>query len=323
LGRLEWSRFHSALGRFDGVFRSRFESRLRDVIEDHHIKAIHTIPHTYDIVPISRVASQLSIPYFLTIHDDLQVTSSGHPLLGQMLDALGHAWRNATGLFVISDEIGQEYSRRYGARDYVIVTDGLTSVPDAPLPRPKASLRVYFMGLFHVRYGTNLRALLDALKIVRSQHPDWDISMTCRCGKIFCALNGDDVPVNLIPFAPDESVVETDMLSADLLYQPLPFEPEAANFNRYSMSTKMVTYLGSGLPILYHGPQDAAAYNLLAKNHAAIMCSTLDPEIIAKQLVDAASIREVIVSNALALARSQFMLADQQRRFWGTIVGAL
>jgi hypothetical protein len=31
----------------------------------------------------------------------------------------------------------------------------------------------------------------------------------------------------------------------------------------------------------------------------------------------------VIVSSALALARSQFMLADQQRRFWEPIKAAL
>ncbi len=39
-------------------------------------------------------------------------------------------------------------------------------------------------------------------------------------------------------------------------------------FARYSLSTKMVTYAGSGVPILYHGPADSAAYELLNKNNA-------------------------------------------------------
>jgi hypothetical protein len=234
----------------------------------------------------------------------------GHPLKGQMVAALGKAWRSAKGIFVISDEIGQEYSRRYGAREYQIVTDGLTYVAEAPQSRPSRSLRVYFMGLFHPGYRANLRAVLDALKIVRSQHPDWDISVTSRSGYILCSVNTD------------ASEVETDLLSADLLYQPLPFEAELANFGRFSMSTKMVTYLGSGLPILYHGPEDAAAFKLLTGHRAAIMCTTLDAETIAKQLVEAASNREIIVNNALALARARFMLADQQRRFWEPIVAA-
>jgi hypothetical protein len=322
-GRLEWTRLHGKLALFDKVFRPRFENRLRRVLEEHQVKVIHTIPSAYDIVPISRVASDLGIPCFLNIHDDIEMTSSHHPQLGEMVAALGNAWRNAKGVFVISNEIGEEYCRRYGAREYRIVTDGLTSAAEGPQARPRGSLRVYFMGLFHIRYGTNLRALLDALKIIRSQHSDLEITVTCRCGSIVCPTDKDDVPVEVLPFAPDETVVEQDMLSADLLYQPLPFEAEAANFGRFSMSTKMVTYLGSGLPILYHGPENAAAYTLLTRHQAAIACTTLDAEAIAKQLMEDLSRREEIVNKALALARSQFMLADQQRRFWEPIVAAL
>jgi len=131
------------------------------------------------------------------------------------------------------------------------------------------------------------------------------------------------VPVKVLGFAPDANVVEDDLLSADLLYQPLPFEARALNFGRFSMSTKMVTYLGSGLPILYHGPRDAAASNLLAANGAAITCSTMDAESIAAQVTEGMANREEIVKNALALARDRFMLADQQRRFWQTIHGAM
>lgn len=323
-GRIERTRFHGSFGVFDRVFRPRFEHRLRRVLRDHQVKLIHTIPLTYDIVPVTRVAAQLKIPYFLNIQDDIVCSAFGsHVLMGQKVAALSNAWRNAKGVFVISDEIGQEYSRRYGVREYQIVTDGLTSVAKAPKSRPDRSLRVYFMGIFHNSYRANLRALLDALKIIRSQHPDWDISVTCRSHSIYCPLEPDDVPVKVLPFAPDESVVDVDMLAADLLYQPMPFEEYAANFGRFSMSTKMVTYLGSGLPILYHGPEDAAACKLLTSHHAAAVCTTLDAQTIAKQLTEAVSNRESIVNHALQLARTRFMLADQQRRFWQPLIAAL
>jgi hypothetical protein len=128
--------------------------------------------------------------------------------------------------------------------------------------------------------------------------------------------------VSVLPFAP-EAEVERDMLTADLLYQPMPFQAHARPFNRFSMSTKMITYLGSGLPIFYHGPDDAAACKLLTRRDAAAICNTLDPEDIAKQLLDGAARRESIVKNALALARSEFMLAEQQRRFWEPILQAM
>jgi hypothetical protein len=321
-GRLEHTRLSGSLGVFDSLFSRRFETRLSRALIKHKIKLIHLLVNGHSVVPVWKVASRLGIPYFITIHDDLEYLSVGHPQFKQMVAALGGAWRSAKGAFVISDEIGQEYNRRYGTREYRVVTDGLKCVADAPQERPKKSIRLYFMGLFHNTYAQNLRAVLDALKIVRSGQPDWDITVTCRCGAIPALVRADDVLVTVLPFAP-EAVVEKDMLSADLLYQPMAFQERARAFARFSLSTKMITYLGSGLPIFYHGPDESAACKLLTRHDAAAICTTLDPENIAEQLLVATKRREAIVNHALALARSQFMVDEQQRRFWEPIIAAL
>jgi glycosyltransferase involved in cell wall biosynthesis len=292
------------------------------VLREDHVELIHLLANSYSVVPVYNVASELGIPYFLTIHDDLEYAALKHPLMKQMTAFMGKAWREAEGVFVISEEMGQEYSRRYGVREYRVVTDGLKQVADVPQQRPERSLRLYFMGLFHNTYAQNLRAVLDALKIVRSRQPDWNITVTCRCGSISAPVHHDDVSVTVLPFAPEEEV-EKDMLSADLLYQPMPFQAHARAFTRFSLSTKMITYLGTGLPIFYHGPDNAAACKLLTRHEAAAICATLDPEEIAEQLLDAVVRRESIVNHALRLARSQFMLADQQQRFWEPILQAL
>ena len=318
LGRLERSRFHWKLKRLDRVFQPRFEVQLRNIVRARDIRALHIVPHGYDIISVCRVAEEHGIPWFLNVHDDLAFTALGHPELGNMVAALERAWRGAKSIYVISDEMGKEYSRRYGAREYEIVTDGLTETAAGPLPRPAKSLRVYFMGLFHFRYQYNLRALLDALNVLRKRHADWNISMTCRCGSIFGKIGEDDVPIAVLPFA-SEAEVAKDMLSADLLYQPLPFGAEAADFGKFSLSTKLVTYLGSGLPILYHGPEDSAACTLLRSRKAAVTCTTLDAGTIARDIEESMARRDEVVSNALQLARERFMLADQQRRFWGPI----
>jgi hypothetical protein len=321
-GRLERTRLSGSLGLFDRLYSRRFEMRLRYALQEHGIKVIHLLANCYSVVPVSKVASTLGIPCFISVHDDIEHVSKHHLLMRQIRTSMGKVWREARGAFVISEEIGQEYSRRYGAREFVVVTDGLKCVADASQRRPEKSLRLYFMGLFHNSYTQNLRAVLDALKIVRSQRPDWDISVTCRCGAISVPLREDDVPVFVLPFAP-EAEVEKDMESADLLYQPLPFQEQARAFSKFSMSTKMITYLGSGLPIFYHGPDDAAACKLLAQRDAAVVCTTLNPEGIARQLLEAFARRDSIIKNALALARSQFMLADQQQRFWEPILETL
>ncbi|MGA2569217.1 MAG: glycosyltransferase [Terracidiphilus sp.] len=321
-GWLEYTRLQGSLGLFDRLYRSRFEARLRRILVDRKVKLVHVLPHGYFFQSACRVASELGIPYFLSVHDDLGHLLRGHPFIGELTEFMGKAWREARGVFAISDEIGLEYCRRYGAREYRIVTDGLKYLAVAPQQRPAKCLRLYFMGLFHLSYAQNLRAVLDALRIVRSRQPDWEIAVTCRSGKIAMPVHPDDVRVTVLPFAPAEEV-DRDMLSADLLYQPMPFEEHARLFSRFSLSTKMITYLGSGLPIFYHGPDDAAACTLLARHEAAVICTTLDPEVIADLLLDATARREAIVQNALALARSQFMLVDQQRRFWEPVLAAL
>jgi len=321
-GRLEHTRLHGFIGLLDGLFGPRFEQRLRRVLRDFKIRLIHLHANAYTLLPVIRVAADLHIPYFLSIHDDLEYLSRNHLLRKAMLAGMARAWRSAKGVFAGSDEIGQEYSRRYGAREYRFVTDGLRDVAGAPRQSPEKSLRLYFMGLFHNTYAQNLRAALDALKIVRSQRPDWDICVTCRCGRLSIPIHHDDVPVTVLPFAA-QAEVEKDMLTAGLLYQPMPFQEYARAFNRFSLSIKMINYLGSGSMIFYHGPEDAAACKLLRSYKAAAICATLNPEEIAKQLLDAVASRTSIAENALALARSQFMLVDHQRRFWQPILAAL
>lgn len=319
LGRLEHTRFHSYWGIFDRVAAQAFYARLLKVLRDHKTHSIHLIHQSYDIVPINRLVSESGIPLFLSIHDHFEYMLRGHPFLKQIDRALGCAWRRAKDVFVISDEMGQEYARRFGAREYTIVTDGLTCTARAAQKRPANSLRVYFMGLFHYTYRSNLRAMMDALKMIREAHPDWDISLTFRSGSISEPVHHDDVPVHVLPFVP-EAEAEKDLVSADLLYQPLPFQEFASKFVKFSLSTKMISYLGSGLPILYHGPKNAAACNLLAKHQAALICTTLDARSIARQLMASMQARDEVVNSALALARSRFMLEDQQQRFWQPIL---
>jgi hypothetical protein len=125
--------------------------------------------------------------------------------------------------------------------------------------------------------------------------------------------------VTVLPFA-NEAQVRADMETADLLYLPMPFGDSHENFARYSLSTKMVTYAGSGVPILYHGPPTSAAFDLLSQNNAAVLLTSLAPAEIAETLASlTAQKRAETSANALALAAREFMLADQTRKFWGAL----
>jgi hypothetical protein len=174
------------------------------------------------------------------------------------------------------------------------------------------------MGLFHISYEVNLKALLQALEILQKLQLDWNLAVTCRCGAIRPQVLADRFPITRLPFASEQEVIR-DLEQADMVYLPLPFGQEHESFVRYSLSTKMITYLGSGLPIIYHGPVEAAASQLLAQHQAAILINSLDPHCIAEGLIKAQGKTEALVQNALNLAYKQFMLVEQKNKFWALL----
>lgn len=317
LGRLDATRLTRAFDLLDLALQARFRRRLEAVCREHGATAVHGLTHTADFWPAFEVAETLGVPYFVSVHDDLEYALARH--WGQSVSQrrLATVWREATHRFAISREMGEEYNRRYGARDFTVVTDGVTglSAPRAPDPR---SLRFYFAGLFHLTYRRNLAAMLEALRIIQRAEPSVRVSFTCRCGSISEFAVPDDVPFEILPYAP-EAVIQDDLRSADYLYLPLPFDPGYEKFVRFSMSAKMVTYLGSGLPIAYHGPAAAAAGQILARHGAAVALNTLDPEAIASTLTAAGGRAEQVVGGAQELALAEFQLADHQRRFWSRV----
>ena len=222
--------------------------------------------------------------------------------------------------------LGEEYSSRYGQDDYIVITDGLERVASAPRQRSATDLRIYFMGLFHLDYEPNLKVLLNALARLNEEKIAGQISITLRCGGLRPGfLDGYEKFVRLLPFA-SEAIVHSDMEQADLLYLPLPFETKYESFVRFSLSTKMVTYLGSGIPILYHGPGNSAVHELLSAHNAALLCTEPALEDLLPMLhryINSPEYSTEITRNALTLARSDFMLDQVKARFWNAIANAL
>jgi hypothetical protein len=63
---------------------------------------------------------------------------------------------------------------------------------------------------------------------------------------------------------------------------------------------------------------------LLRRNNAAFLLATLEPEEIAEMLSGLTQQRRAEVSaNAFALAKREFMLVDQRRKFWDAFSSVL
>jgi glycosyltransferase involved in cell wall biosynthesis len=317
-GRVERSRFAGAAHSVTPLFARKFARRLEQLAGK--ACAIHAVAHGgLDFLHACELAEKLHIPFFLQVHDDFMYTARDCGAAGKASGAIARAWSRAAARFVISHELGQEYQHRYGAGDYVVITDGLGRIARAPRQRASGKLRVYFMGLFHLEYEPNLQALLRSLREI--QCDGLSVSMTMRCGGLRRGLLEQADFVRVLPFA-EETQIEHDLREADLLYLPLPIDAAHAPFVRFSLSTKLVTYLGSGIPILFHGPEESAVGELLRQNRAALFCHSLEPVQLTTTLRDFAenpATGHAEVSRALALARAEFSLPHIREKFWGTI----
>jgi hypothetical protein len=235
------------------------------------------------------------------------------------LGRLEEVWRHANARYVITHRLGEEYGRRYGDRPFSVLTDGLESIAERPPEPSDSTLHVYFMGSYHTAYGHNFRALLGALALLREAWAPRDVSLTWRGGGLPYE-HRSDVPMEVHGFG-SEDLLEREAASADLLYLPLPFGRAHRDFVEYSLPTKLVTYLGTGRPILYHGPRDSAAARLLSENNAAIVVDSPSPEHLVAALERGLPRARAIGANALALARREFSVSHVRQRFLAGLDG--
>jgi glycosyltransferase involved in cell wall biosynthesis len=317
-GRIERSRWGGLAAATTPLFAPSFRHRLERVLREERITAVHALPQGMDFWLAFEVAQRLNLPYYITYHDDPAYTLANRPEFAAVSRVMGRVWQEAAGRLVISRQMGEQYCRRYGDRPYRIVTDGLDHVPTAPRLRPPDRLHVYFLGGIHTSYSPNFEALIDALRRVRSRRPDLCVRLIVRGPGALPRAAADWIEQR--PFVPEAEALR-DLEAVDLLYLPLPFGDAFAPFTRLSLSTKMVSYLGTGLPILYHGPGDAAAAQTLGEG--CLPVASLDPATIADALldtIDRPASTAGVVEAALALARREFDATTLAKRFWDTLM---
>ena len=316
-GWLERSRLRTVLEKIAPFFENHFQRCLEKELIAFRATGVHCIPHGANFIPVWRAAQHLNLRFFANIHDDLLASLPMDSIGRRALNFFPKIWREAAARLVISKQLGDEFCSRYGERHYEVITDG-AEVFHHPRARVAGRLNIYFMGLFHLRYEPNLSCLTRAVEILQRQNPSLMVSITLRCGGLRRGFHPGGAPVKILPLG-SESDVENDLTEMDLLYMPLPFQSEDEAFVRFSLSTKLVTYLVSGIPILFHGPKNSAACALLSEAYAALIFDSLELKAMAELLANVVLNPEDCLScveRSLLLARRQFQLSDQRNRFW-------
>jgi hypothetical protein len=222
-------------------------------------------------------------------------------------------WERASRRLVISDELGREYAKLFGNATYELITDGVTK---GELSNPKNDsikpTTVYFAGLLHIDYIPLFKVLADALDILVER--GYSFELILRGTQHIPLLNARTFTTYYRPVSLSDKELKQELDGSSILYLPIKFT--RPDFYLYSLSTKMVGYLGGSGAILYHGPLDSAACNLLTRANAAVSCGELDATVLSKDIVKLIAKKAQISANAKVLAKQKFNMEEIRRKFW-------
>lgn len=223
-------------------------------------------------------------------------------------------WNRADRRLVISDELGKHYQQAFGNKPYDLITDGVyadeITYPGAD--DTSQPFEVYFAGLLHLGYLPLFEVLADALDKLSADGLSFKVILRATQNLPF--LNNRLFQTEYRGITLNDEELKAELNSADILYLPIKFTE--ADFYLYSLSTKMVGYLGAPGCILYHGPSDSAAYSLLYNGGAASCCVTSNVDELIISILDAIKNKQKFSVQAKSLAQNRFDMLAIQNKFW-------
>jgi hypothetical protein len=278
----------------------------------HEAKSIQfDILHVVDHGPFSSVLCSKSFlsgkPLWVSFHDHFSTT-------GGSFQNSQKLWDMADRRLVISNEMGKEYQRIFGNKSFEVITDG---VLENEISKPvkvnnDGKVIIYFAGLLHIDYLPLFKVLAEALDLLADD--GLQIKLILRGTQDVNFLADRHFEIEYRPVTTNYNELKEELDAATILYLPIKFT--TPDFYLYSLSTKMVGYLGGSGSILYHGPDDSAAGNLLNKTGSAICCNSLDTTDMINSLKAVLDDNCKVSFNAKTTAENEFNLLKIRQRFW-------
>jgi len=269
--------------------------------------AIHLVSHGPFCGAFDNEALLTGKELWVSFHDHFSTNSS-------TFEATFNLWNKSDRRLVISREMGDEYQKLFGFKEYELITDGVSAEEISKPEDIVAStpITVYFAGLLHTDYYPLFIVLADALDTISKQGYQFKLIMRGTDPVDF--LNNRSFETEYRSDFVSDKEIKEELDSASILYLPIKFT--LPDFYLYSLSTKMIGYLGASGTILYHGPGDSAACNLLRKSGSAACCASLEADDMINILLQLINDRNDYSANAKKVAHAEFNFDIIQKRFW-------
>lgn len=326
-----WQRFMKSLGSPNQTRTMKVSSHLARWVQEFQPEVIYTVPtHLAAIQFTNRLARMTGASVVLHVYDDWPTLLNAPgwinkfyaPYTRRKLRLLMH---EAAVRMCIGQDMCEEYERRYG-----LPFESFQNCPDADLWRAQARTVYHKEKIFVFRFlgaiyeGGNLNGLLTFATAIERLHESGyparleiytpDLIIT-RFEKAFAPFQQ-----TCLYSAPDEtSEVARLHGTAHGLILAIDFDSPGREKLRFSMPTKLPSYMLSGTPILAYAPPNTSIVRLLKETGSGyILEEPLDALTLANYLrafCDDEYLRRQLAERALLVAQQSLTAEVVRPRF--------
>lgn len=293
-------------------FNIRMRARqIEKIIRRERCEAVVACPGDFFDLPAAMYASQATgVAFYPYMLDYYSQQSIGFKSEAEALQLEAEIMKNATGIIVPNEFMGEEARTRYGVRSVTIVRNPCDVAAYDALPAPEAD------GEFKIVYtGSIYNAQFDAFRnltaaVAKLERTDIRIHLYTNQSREELERNGISGSV-VIHGALQATEIPPIQKGADLLFLPLAFDSPFPGLIRTSAPGKTGEYLAAGRPILVHAPADSFLSWYFKRHECGLVVDQSDPEMLAQainSLLTNSFLRQKLGANALERARSEFSI---------------
>lgn len=260
---------------------------IADFARTHHVDAIWCTLEGQTMIRLARKVAELSgLPLYTHIWDTpgwwMRAWKVNSIIAKGVINEYERAIQQSKKCAVASWAMKQEYEKFFGVECVPLVGSlekNMALPPASKLNLADGFIQIGIAGQIYARDTWD--ALMYALDSV-----NWLIRGFPVKIKVLGLWLDPALQRPQIEFLGWHSQKETiEILSQlDILYVPYWFDPVFEQEARFSFPSKVTTYLASGRPVFFHGPEYSSPGRFLEKNNVGLCCHSQDPLEIIEQL---------------------------------------
>lgn len=225
------------------------------------------------------IASTIQKPIVAHFMDDwITVMFTKNELAGlarkTLMKEMNNVFLKSNGGLCISDQMVEEYKRRYKLPFSTFVNCVKDSYFQSPTKNTKQEISIIYLGGLHLDRWKSILDISEVIEKLNEKGQKITLKIYCPVEQIkMFASNFDNFPATKFEgFIKSDQVPET-LKNATVLLHVEAFDKNTIEYTRFSLSTKIPQYMASGKPILGYGPSILASMHHIIKSEAGIVVS--------------------------------------------------